>query len=86
MVTVNPMALFKQDVDLSKYVAYAGSLTTPGCFQTVTWVVLEDHGKVSFDQLNKLRHTPGFEDVSPWRSLQPHNGRHIFAGDKMVKR
>ena len=33
--------------DLSNFWTYKGSLTTPGCFEGVTWVVFEDRYHVS---------------------------------------
>ena len=31
---------------------FEGSLTTPGCFETVTWTVLHDTVKISQSQVN----------------------------------
>ncbi len=31
---------------------FDGSLTTPGCFETVTWTVLQDTVKISQSQVN----------------------------------
>ncbi|XP_050397806.1 carbonic anhydrase 6 [Patella vulgata] len=41
--------------DISKYYRYNGSLTTPGCFETVTWTVFHEKQKISFGQLLKFR-------------------------------
>lgn len=41
--------------DTSKYYTYLGSLTTPPCFESVTWVVFDDPIEVSEEQLNAFR-------------------------------
>ncbi|XP_060085574.1 uncharacterized protein LOC132564986, partial [Ylistrum balloti] len=41
--------------DTSKYYRYNGSLTTPGCFESVIWTIFEDKQTISFKQLSKFR-------------------------------
>lgn len=41
--------------DKSKYWTYSGSLTTPPCFESVTWVVFQEPIELSEEQLNLLR-------------------------------
>lgn len=45
----------------SNYWTYPGSLTTPPCFESVTWVVFEEPIEVSEDQMTKLRSMQSFE-------------------------
>ena len=40
---------------LGQYYTYAGSLTTPGCNELVTWVVMETPLVVSLATLNKFK-------------------------------
>ena len=42
-------------VSLSDYFVYAGSLTTPGCFESVTWVVMEEPLRLLPSNLASLR-------------------------------
>ncbi|XP_033755962.1 receptor-type tyrosine-protein phosphatase gamma-like [Pecten maximus] len=41
--------------DTSKYYRYNGSLTTPGCFESVIWTIFEEKQTISFRQLSKFR-------------------------------
>ena len=36
---------------LEKFYRYSGSLTTPGCFESVTWTVFKDPVTISQDQV-----------------------------------
>ncbi|XP_046585237.1 carbonic anhydrase 2-like [Haliotis rubra] len=40
---------------LSEYWTYPGSLTTPPCYESVTWIVFKEHMVVSESQLKALR-------------------------------
>ncbi|PVD31273.1 hypothetical protein C0Q70_06685 [Pomacea canaliculata] len=42
--------------DTSRFWRYAGSLTTPRCYESVTWTIFEQPQKVSVKQLSQLRH------------------------------
>ncbi|XP_025088231.1 putative carbonic anhydrase-like protein 1 [Pomacea canaliculata] len=37
------------------YITYDGSLTYPGCYETVTWIILNKPAIISTDQLSSLR-------------------------------
>ncbi|EDV25132.1 expressed hypothetical protein [Trichoplax adhaerens] len=68
------------------YATYAGSLTTPTCDESVTWVVLNNHIHATDAQLNKLRTQvytgdaidPGVLMVNNFRPAQPLNARRVF--------
>jgi carbonic anhydrase len=67
-VPLNLAAFLPEDYD-SKFYTYAGSLTTPPCWQQVTWFNAENTLKVSTRQLEQLRrvtttvhqHDPSFQ-------------------------
>lgn len=52
---------------------YDGSLTTPGCTENVTWIVMQDQLIMSSDQISALRAIMGLN----FRPTQPVNGRVI---------
>ncbi|XP_072428377.1 carbonic anhydrase 9 isoform X2 [Chiloscyllium punctatum] len=67
---------------LHHFFRYTGSLTTPPCFQTVTWTVFNEVVLISQVQLDKLKtslkanhHTLD----SNFRQVQPLNRRSVFA-------
>lgn len=39
-VTVKSLSVRELIPDLENYMTYEGSLTVPGCFETVTWLVI----------------------------------------------
>jgi carbonic anhydrase len=61
---------------------YSGSLTTPGCFESVTWTVFRQALKISEGQMSFFR-SLAFNDGKPmvnnFRPVQPHNLRKISA-------
>jgi carbonic anhydrase len=59
--------------DTRKYFTYAGSLTTPPCSPTVTFIVLEKHATMSEEQFHLFNDILG----NNFRPLQPLNGRTI---------
>uniref|UniRef100_A0A2C9LUK1 Alpha-carbonic anhydrase domain-containing protein n=1 Tax=Biomphalaria glabrata TaxID=6526 RepID=A0A2C9LUK1_BIOGL len=71
--------------DTSSFFRYEGSLTTPGCYETVTWTLFRETIKVSEDQIAKLRalqqidHSTNLPTpmVDNYRPVQPLNGRTV---------
>ncbi|XP_055861353.1 uncharacterized protein LOC106050470 [Biomphalaria glabrata] len=71
--------------DTSSFFRYEGSLTTPGCYETVTWTLFRETIKVSEDQIAKLRtlqqidHSTNLPTpmVDNNRPVQPLNGRTV---------
>ena len=56
---------------------YKGSLTTPGCFEVVTWHVLQEPVTASSEQIN------GFSAVFPnnYRPVQDLGRRYVLFSD-----
>jgi carbonic anhydrase len=57
----------------ARYYTYQGSLTTPPCSETVTWLVLRDFAELSKDQFEAFRTILG----NDFRPLQRRNGRTV---------
>jgi carbonic anhydrase len=57
----------------ARYYTYPGSLTTPPCSETVTWLVLHDFAQLSRGQFEAFRAILG----NNFRPLQQRNGRAI---------
>lgn len=63
-----------------KYLSYKGSLTTPNCFETVTWLVSTTPLKISSADLaefRKIKDEKGNLLTKNHRPLQPLNNRKI---------
>ncbi|XP_062456495.1 carbonic anhydrase 9, partial [Rhea pennata] len=69
--------------NLNLYFRYNGSLTTPPCYQTVTWTVFNQTVQLSQDQISVLVTALRGDDDSPlqnnFRELQKLHGRHVLA-------
>jgi hypothetical protein len=62
------------------YYTYRGSLTTPGCFESVTWIVMKARGAVSSAVMTQFRAAmsgPGDRLAPNFREVQPINMRVI---------
>lgn len=63
-----------------EFMTYEGSLTTPPCYETVTWVV---DSQIRFIGKQQLAEFQKIDDhVSRYRKIQPLNGRTIKASGK----
>ena len=69
-------------INFEKYYLYPGSLTTPPCFESVTWVVMNDKLTLSQAQMNVFRkdytNSLSHEIAPNYRPVQPLNGRTIL--------
>jgi len=61
--------------DTSSYYTYSGSLTTPGCTENVSWIILKKQGKLTDEQWGAFRNILG----NNFRPLQSRNNRIIRA-------
>ena len=71
---------FLDQVENSDYFSYQGSLTTPGCNEVVSWMVMEDPILITEAQLSSLRALTtehGEFLVDNFRPVQPLNDRTI---------
>ena len=77
---------------MSDYYSYSGSLTTPPCVETVTWLVLANIMTVSEAQLEVFRSMLSSEstpdvpvniDVN-FRPVQPINGRPVYGAEGAI--
>jgi len=78
---VNVEDLFPFD-RISDYLTYAGSLTTPGCYESVNWLLPGTPMSISAVQLAELRsaeHSPGHIIGHNYRPTQPLNNRTVSA-------
>lgn len=84
-IDINPMF---DGIDLGSYYSYSGSLTTPPCFETVTWLVMKDVSTVSEAQLQALREIYQSDGSTPitinYRPVQPINGRAVFGASGSI--
>ncbi|XP_022098900.1 carbonic anhydrase-related protein 10-like [Acanthaster planci] len=54
-----------------EYLTYEGSLTIPGCFETVTWIIMNKPLRISRYQLNSLRElVRDYKDDETFRPFQ----------------
>uniref|UniRef100_A0AAG5CY20 Carbonic anhydrase n=1 Tax=Anopheles atroparvus TaxID=41427 RepID=A0AAG5CY20_ANOAO len=63
------------------YYSYEGSLTTPPCLETVTWIVSTKRLAVTEREMSMLRSLLGFDGspiVQNYRPVQPVNNRRVF--------
>lgn len=72
---------------LDKYYRYKGSLTTPPCFESVTWTMFEETIPISENQLRLFRNLkenkPNHKIVNNFRPVQQLNGRRVSRSFKL---
>jgi len=82
MAPMNLMDLMGGDADdLDDFYRYSGSLTTPGCYESVTWTVFDKVLKVSNSQMAKFRSLKDIDSnamVDNFRPTLPLHGRTVY--------
>ena len=73
--TGDPINLGDALTDTKSYYTYNGSLTTPPCSETVTWIVLTKPARLTQDQFEAFQKILG----NDFRPLQPLNDRVVRA-------
>ncbi|XP_031572152.1 carbonic anhydrase 2-like [Actinia tenebrosa] len=66
--------------DYPYYYTYRGSLTTPPCYESVTWILLKTHLSISIQQLGQFRQLQGNDGsqlCDNFRPTQPSNNREV---------
>lgn len=68
------------NTNLDVFYTYHGSLTTPPCSESVTWIVFPDPLYMSFNQIKKFRRVMSGEThmSNNFRSIQPLNKRIVY--------
>jgi len=77
-VDFNVQTLFDQ-LDMTKYMRYPGSFTTPPCTEGVEWTIIADFGKVPPYFLSWVTEFGGYAMVNNFREVQPLRGRSIVS-------
>ncbi|XP_063060186.1 carbonic anhydrase 4a [Engraulis encrasicolus] len=73
--------LILNEANMTNYYRYKGSLTTPGCTESVVWTVFETPIPLSEAQLaafSSLQFGDGKRMVGTFRPVQPLNGRMVY--------
>ncbi|CAL1573867.1 unnamed protein product [Knipowitschia caucasica] len=81
MKPVSLTQLIPAEQNLTSYYRYKGSLTTPGCTESVVWTLFESPIPLSSDQLkafSDLKFHDGKPMVDTFRPVQPLNNRQVF--------
>lgn len=74
--------LIPEDVNTAGYYAYEGSLTTPPCTNIVRWHVMQSHGWIGAEQMDKFRQLLGDsygEAMAPNFRLVQDNTNDVYA-------
>ncbi|XP_028322534.1 carbonic anhydrase 4a [Gouania willdenowi] len=79
--------LILSERNMTSYYRYKGSLTTPGCTESVVWTVFEKPIPLSQDQLSafsEVQFNDGKHMIGNFRPVQPLNGRQVFRSGSTV--
>ncbi|XP_006799631.1 carbonic anhydrase 4a [Neolamprologus brichardi] len=79
--------LIPSEKNLTAYYRYKGSLTTPGCTESVIWTLFENPIPLSKEQLqafSKLQFNDGQQMTGNFRPVQPLNGRKVYRSGSAV--
>lgn len=79
--------LIPSEQNMTSYYRYKGSLTTPGCTESVVWTVFENPIPLSMEQLkafSELQFRDGKPMVGTFRPVQPLNGRKVYRSGATV--
>lgn len=79
--TISLAQLIPPEKNLTNYYRYQGSLTTPGCTESVIWTLFEDPIPLSIGQLrafSQLNFHDGKPMVGTFRPVQPLNDRLVY--------
>ncbi|XP_061666535.1 uncharacterized protein LOC133495656 [Syngnathoides biaculeatus] len=71
-----------EDVDLTKYYRYMGSLTTPSCNEAVAWTVFQEPIRVNRILLQQFPLKTGLTNV--YRPIQDLRGRKVFSSPAVL--
>lgn len=80
-VTLTPFALSGLLPDTNSFKRYSGSLTTPGCYESVVWTVLDSRLAIDDTQIaafRALKYENGEALVNNYRPTQPLNSRSVL--------
>lgn len=67
--------------DTSKFYRYNGSLTTPGCYETVIWTIFKQANYISHGQMQKMRELFYNKEVGG----HPHHQHHHHDHEQLMK-
>ncbi|VDN49859.1 unnamed protein product [Gongylonema pulchrum] len=84
-ITISSLKVWKLFASSADYITYEGSMTSPGCYETVTWIILNHPLQISTKDLKKWRklQRTSVEEKEPqyvapnFRPLQLSYGRLI---------
>ena len=52
-MTIKSFSLYDLIPDLTSYLTYEGSLTIPGCYETVTWIIINKPVFITRQQVSR---------------------------------
>ncbi|XP_020505638.1 carbonic anhydrase 4a [Labrus bergylta] len=81
LLPISLAQIIPPEQNLTSFYRYKGSLTTPGCTESVIWTLFENPIPLSMDQLrafSELKFKDGKSMVGTFRPVQPLNGRQVY--------